>query len=952
MSVTQVHEALGAFEIELLGNVPRDVLDGIQYFSHLAIIPGRIDPRQYGDGVLSAARYVGVVRGIKIADDGRTNLIEDDIRVSGVGMEFWLGDDDGKGYVLETEQSFTASTFNTVINALRPASVSNGTIFSVSGSYTGRHQYETPRHAIQYVCDTLSTTAIPVGYRVTNDGKLNAGPESSLFVTNPQCIIMRKGGTQGEDMFMRALPSTVNLDQDMEDFSTRVVMLAEADGGQFTTGAADIGTVAPGVNTYKDLFGNALVLTKLVSESDTLEDNADTRAEIALRAVIDPHRTLSLSTQDYDIHGSFEVGDYVWVYDPDAGLVDTANEVLIRGVRVNPIRLRVTEADWPVTEGYTVAHRNAAGVWTDITDYVHFEEATTAKVVVGDFDRNLTDTGESVANRLGSQSQPDSSVPAAPVWVPASFQTTTYLDSNGYAKARQKLVWSQPLNQDGTAITDGLQYEVQYRLDSGAEFTQTWADLSALHWDQLNTWDQPIVSDSVQWQSLNVGWDASSLVIHELATGTAYDFRIRGIDTAGNLGNWSLQQTITTRSDDIPPSTPAAPVVAANLVSIQVTHTMGKASGGTYNLESDLAHLEVHYSYDNGFTPSDATKAGLLRANAGLMAASVPAVGSFTISETQQVYVKVVAVDLSGNRSSASAAATATADLIDDEHITNLTVSKLLAGTISADWILGANIRTNDVGARVELGPGGLAAYNSDGIQTVDIGSDGSASILGTFASGDAGRRIEINPPAATNPEIRLYPEAGGTYAYLRAFDTDYGDSEGNPIVLSCNEWTGDDGNGVHTYEAQMWMASGPSAGISLGGLYDGGTVTSLDIGSGFIQMVNSSFDGLTLNSIGFADFGLAIFAPTTVTGGLYSDNCFTGTASISAVANTNSGVTVSGLSLKSGTYYASVTANSGDPSTVLSVTANGVTNDGLTIWLYRSNTVSTGVFYTVRERD
>lgn len=952
MSVTQVHEALGSFEFELLGNVPREVLDSIEYFSHIAIIPGRLDPRQYGDGCLSAARYVGVVRGIKIADDGRTNMVEDDIRISGVGMEFWLGDDDGKGAIIETPVTFTASTFSGAMSALRPASVSNGTIYPVSGGYSGRHVYETPRSAIKYICDTLSTTAIPVGYRVTNDGKLDAGPESSLFVTSPTCIIMRKGSTQGEDMFMRALPSTVDLDEDMEDFSTRVVMLAESDGESFTTGTADIATVSPGTNVYKDLHGNALALTRLVSESDTTVENADTRAEIALRSVIDPHRTLTLSTQDYDIQGSFDVGDYVWVYDPDAGLVDTANEVFIRGVRVNPLALRVTEADWPIVDGYTVAVRDSNGNWSDLTDYIHWEESQTSRVVVGDYGRSLTGSGESVSNRLGAVVQPDSSIPAAPAWVPASFQTATYLDSLGYAKARQKVVWSQPLNVDGTAITDGAHYEVQFRLDSGAEFTQTWADLAALHWDQLNTWDQPVVADNIQWQSLFIGWGESSLVIHELATGTAFDFRIRAVDTAGNQGAWSSQETVTTRSDDIPPSAPAAPSVAANLVSIQVTHELGKSTGGTYNLESDLAHLEVHYSYDNGFTPSDSTKAGVLRANQGLMTAGVAAVGTFTIAETEQVYVKVVAVDLSGNRSSPSVAATATAELIDDAHISNLTVSKLLAGTISADWILGAHIRTGETGARVELGPTGLAAYNDAGIQTVDISSDGTASILGTFASGDAGRRIEINPPDATNPEIRLYPESGGTYAYIRSYDTDYGDSQGNPIIMSCNEWTGDDGDGIHSYESQIWMASGPSAGISLGGLYDGSTVTSLDVGSGFIQMINSSFDGLNLTSFGLSDFGISLNGATHVSDGLYCDNWFTGQASVAATANVVSGVTISGLALKAGTYSGFTTPNSGDPSTVSSCTINGVTNDGLTIWLLRTNTVSTGMYYMVRERD
>jgi hypothetical protein len=728
VSVTQVHEALGQFSIELLGNVPREVLDNIDHFDHIAVIPGRMDPRQYGDNTLTAARYVGVVRRKKIADDGRTNLIEDDIQISGVGMEFWLGDDDGKGQVIENLTTFTTAGFSTVINALRPSSVSNGTLYTVTGSYTGRHQYETPRSAIQYVCETMSSTTIPVGYRVNNNATLDAGPESSLFVTSPTCVIMRKGSTQGEDMTMRALPSTVDMDIDMEDFSTRVVMLAEANGENLATGTADIATVAPGVNIYKDIFGQPLALTKLVSESDTLEANADTRAALALKDVIAPHRTLTISTDDFDVYGSFNVGDYIWAYDPDAGLFDVTNEVYIRGIRINPIRLRVTEMDFPVTQDYTVAHRDKNGVWTNISDYVHFEEDQPSQVVIGDFNRDLTDAGSVTDGRTGAVTPPNNDIPAAPVWVTASFQVTNYEDGQGTPKARQKLVWSAPLNTDGTAITDGDHYEIRYRLNAGSQYSQTWAAASTLPWSSMSTWDQPVNPDDTPWQPLVAPWGDSSLVIHELPVGTAFESQIRAVDSGGNQGAWSLLTIWTTSQDNIPPSTPAPPTVAGNPVSIQVSHTLGKSSGGTYNLENDLAYFEVHYSSDNNFFPTTATQIGHLRANKGMMAANVPAIGTFTIPETNNVFVKVVAVDTGGNRSGASTAASVTASLIDDQYISNLTASKITAGSLNADVVLGATIKTASVGQRMELSMGGLQAYDVNGDLVSNFSSNPSAT--------------------------------------------------------------------------------------------------------------------------------------------------------------------------------------------------------------------------------
>jgi hypothetical protein len=723
VAVTQVHEALGSFEFELLGNVPREILDAIDHFDHIAVIPGRIDPKQYGDGCLPAARYVGVVRRKKIADDGRTNLIQDDIRISGVGMEFWLGDDDGKGAVIENYIDFTSDTFNTVMNTLRPAAVSNGTIYTVTGSYSGRHVYETPRSAIQYVCQTMSTEAIPVGYKVSNDAKLYAGPESNLFVTNPTCVIMRKGSTQGEDMFLRSLPSTVDMDIDMEDFTTRVVMLAESDGESLATGTADL---APGVNVYKDLFGNSLSLTRLVNESDTLEENADTRAALALRSTVSPHRSLTISTQDFDVYGSFDVGDYIWVYDPDSGLYDLANEVYIRGVRVNPVKLRVTELDFPITDGYTVAHRDKNGVWTDLSDYVHFEEEQPSQVVIGNFNRELTGTDSSISNRTGAVIPPDLTVPGAPAWVSASFQTTNYVDSEGNPKARQKLVWSTPLNTNGSAITDGDRYEIQYKLDSGSQYAQTWAAASTLTWDALNTWDQPVEPDDTPWQTIIVPWGENVTVIHELPVGTGFDSRIRAVDKGNNQGDWSLVSTWITSEDNIPPSAPAPPVVAGSPIAIQVVHELGMASGGTFNLENDLAYLEVHYSSDENFFPIPETMAGRLRADKGMMNAQNAAVGTFTIPETNEVYVKVVAVDTGGNRSSASEAAPVTAELIDSAYISELTASKITAGTLSAAILISGSISTGVDGQRVELNSQGLQAYDTNGDLTVNISSDPS----------------------------------------------------------------------------------------------------------------------------------------------------------------------------------------------------------------------------------
>ncbi len=169
------------------------------------------------------------------------------------------------------------------------------------------------------------------------------------------------------------------------------------------------------------------------------------------------------------------------------------------------------------------------------------------------------------------------------------------------------------------------------------------------------------------------------------------------------------------------------------MIAVQVTSFLGLASGGTYNLEKDLAYLEVHAEYEPGFTPNDTTKLGNLLANQGMISAHTPAVGTFAISNTTAVYVKLVAVDRSGNRSSPSVASMVTATLIDDSHITSLTVSKVTAGEVTADWIISGSIKTAQEGQRVELNSLGLQAYSTEGSLTTNLSSD--PSISGQFIS-------------------------------------------------------------------------------------------------------------------------------------------------------------------------------------------------------------------------
>ncbi|TMS00196.1 fibronectin type III domain-containing protein [Nonomuraea basaltis] len=688
MTVNEQLMGLGSWGITLREETPREVLDRLGYFGHVAIVPGRVNPAEYNDTLLTMARYVGVLT---------KRDFDDDKRISGQGMALWLGDSDDKGEVFESPVSIVGQTFATTITTLMSGStaVVVGTLYSVAGNYSGTHVWQSRGKAIDYVCQTMGAE-----WRVNGNAALDAGPIANLYVTSPTCVVVRKDA--GKDLTLTGITGDMQLSRDVEDFTTRVVLLAEGEGESTATGSANIAS-----NPYLDIRGNPVKRVRLVSESSTSTGNAQVRAQLQLNRFTGTRNALGLSADVYEVRGSFQCGDYVWVYDPDSGLYDTTQEITFRGQRINPTKLRVVGASWPVTDQMTVAYRHQDGTWIDLTDYVNSETGST-KLTVGELNRSLTNAG---TEPVGPRPIPDTTIPGVVSW-DLPFTTGVYLDGLGNTRARILASWLLPLNADGSTILDGSHYEIRYG-----------------------------ISPATDWQTEFAPWGSFQANILDLSPGVDYDFQIRAVDLSANQGAWSATETATANPDTIAPSTPAPPTVAGSRLAIQVTHTLGKASGGTYNLELDLDHLEVHVGSVGSFTPDSTTLKGEVLANSGMIRALIPAVGTVDVEETTTRHVKVIAVDEAGNKSSPSTAATATALLIDNAHISDLTVTKVTAGTVSANWLLGASIRTASSGQRVELNATGLHGFNGAGTELVTLSNTGSF----TLRSASSGARINLD---------------------------------------------------------------------------------------------------------------------------------------------------------------------------------------------------------------
>lgn len=806
MTVQQVLRKLGQWSVRLKPDAPPGILSGLDYFGHVAIVAGRINPAERGDEMLSLARYVGVLRDVAAADA---------VTLSGVGMASWLGDEDGKGAVIEAPGvTLTGATFAASVAALLPASgaVTAGTLTTIAGTYSGTHVYQTPRTAIDYVCDLFGGD-----WRVNGNGTLDAGPASALFRTTPECIIARRD-VAGYDMGTRALAGSLESERSAKDYTTRVVVVAEG----LATGDAD----APSV-PYSDLHGNPVVMTRVVDEQDdTSATNASARAQMVLNLFSGPRRSVRLSVDDFDVAGDFEPGDVVWVWDPDAALVDTGNEVPFRGLLLNPAAVRVLSVSWPVTEGHTVGYRSGTGAWVDLTPWVDFEAPGGGQVEVAD---SLSSAITAGIGSIGTQvpgGGGDASVPGVPTF--GTFSTVSYQPGDGLAQAQIKATWTQPLNTDSSTIVDGDHYEVRYRPSGGSE-----------------------------WQVTYVPWDQTSATIVGLSPSTTYEFQIRAVDYASpvNYGAWSATTSQLAASDTTAPGTPAPPTVAASLIAVQVTHTLGLASGGTYNLPLDMDHLEVHGDASSGFTPSNSTLLGKLQATGAMVTGSIPAVGTFTTSSTAAVFVKVVAVDKTGNRSSASSAASATASLIDSAHISDLVASKITAGTISAALLLSGSIKTGTSGARVESDSAGIRLYNSGGTAVVNLNATtGAATYAGALSAATGTFAGSLS--AATGTFSGSLSAATGSFSGTISGSTITGSTlqtaaSGARVQVGAGSGLGY----INFYDASGnsgYLKAGNTGGTNELGLYNGGGQTYV-LTNDSTATLNSSLGVVSANSSGWA---------------------------------------------------------------------------------------------------
>lgn len=235
----------------------------------------------------------------------------------------------------------------------------------------------------------------------------------------------------------------------------------------------------------------------------------------------------------------------------------------------------------------------------------------------------------------------------------------------------------------------------------------------------------------------------SNAVFYATDVLTLQYFKIRAVD-AFNQGsaNYAVESQVAYPIDGVPdttaPSQPSAPTISTAALVAQVSHAMTKQGGG--NLEADVDYLEVHASTSSGFTPSSSTLRGTID-SAGQGIAVSAAFYFPTTDAMTNLYWKVIAVDRSKNRSSASNQVTGLPNLIENANILNATITDAKVQNLSAAKLLAGTAIINDLFIESNLTVSDAGSIESEnfltGVSGWQIAADGSVEFNDGLFRGD-----------------------------------------------------------------------------------------------------------------------------------------------------------------------------------------------------------------------
>lgn len=304
--------------------------------------------------------------------------------------------------------------------------------------------------------------------------------------------------------------------------------------------------------------------------------------------------------------------------------------------------------------------------------------------------------------------------------------TSAYTIDSGVPRANVTLSWDAPTtNSDASTLTDLAGYDV-------------WA-----------SYTQPDINGDTNWTEKTGLLSAdNSTIISGLNQNAEVWFKIFAIDSSLNRSN-GVVHSETTSIFALELNAPSIPTFITELSTLTVIWD-GKDNTGV-NPPTSIRTIEVHVSTTDGFAPDSDPDSGTYTLQSTMVATTGPNYAVVTgldvfsanplILETY--FIKLVAVDVLGNRSAASIQASTTISQLtgNDIEADSITANQIDAGSISAELIGSGTFIANNVGntAGIEFNSNVLRAYGPGGDNFVMYSANGVVEIgASTVISGDS----------------------------------------------------------------------------------------------------------------------------------------------------------------------------------------------------------------------
>lgn len=356
MPVNETVMGLGDWSLQLSQHTPQPVLDAISTpFGQIVITKNRtILPQPTDNVILPTALYLGVC----LRPGPQLTL-------GGCGPVWWLGDDNGGAGVVESGVSYAASTAlsSAVSTILFGSPFSSGSVGAGSLAEGWSIGFTTRR-------DVLNTLARWFGYewRINPDLTVDVAAPATIYGSTPTGVIVRRDiGREAGDL--QGLTGAVGSTWDWEQYGSKTYVWSQVGSG-----------TAGGASSYRDPAGNPMTIVRGFEYADAPLGSESDIADWWLSQINRSVRTVAVSTVDYAVTGQVPCGGYVYLYDRNLGLYDTANPVQFGGGIIWPVSARVVSVSWPIERGmgvYYRLHNGTSAEYVDLSDYVLWESPGT-----------------------------------------------------------------------------------------------------------------------------------------------------------------------------------------------------------------------------------------------------------------------------------------------------------------------------------------------------------------------------------------------------------------------------------------------------------------------------------------------------------------------------------------------------------------------------------------------